>query len=178
MLTKMLKMLMSRLAELLKLAEHVLSCCARFEYSCLQTSWRFKLSFWPAGAKEVPMSYVQYTLHAKNKLGYGEDEILKKWNEYENNEDILRDQLGPENSRLRLYIPKGDYIIREDISGYAKQRELGTKARRATDQEMEAADRHMQEDMPRWSDEQFRTGSATGATRNLAVEQTASIFEV
>ena len=112
------------------------------------------------------MSYVQYTLHAKNKLGYGEEEILKKWNEYKNNEDILRDQLGPQNSKLRLYIPKGDYIIREDISGNAKQRELSTKARRATDQEMEAADCQMQEDLPRWSDDQFRTGSVSGAARN------------
>ena len=169
-------MLMSRLAELLKLAEHVLSCCTRFEYSCLQTSWRFILSFWPAGAKEVPMSYVQHALHAKNKLGYGEDEILKKWNEHEDNEDILRDQLGPRTpdcvSTSRREITSSEKTSPALPSSVSWVQKQGGRQIKRWRPRIARCRRTCQ-----GGPTTFRTGSATGAARNLAVEQTTSVFE-
>ena len=78
------------------------------------------------------------------------------WQRFESDSDVQRDQFGPKASPLRLYSPVEDYVLRKDVSGFARERLDGTKAKpRPQGKDIEGIDRGLQEDMPKWSDERL-----------------------
>ncbi|CAE7212963.1 unnamed protein product, partial [Symbiodinium sp. CCMP2456] len=118
-------------------------------------------------SKEVPMHYTEYVKWAEKNKGLDAEAALAQWKEYEKSEDIERDELGPAHSKLRLFVPTKDYILREDISGYSKERELLSKAKKnPKDADIDGADEQMNAGAPRWSDEHFRINGISGGTRN------------
>lgn len=78
-----------------------------------------------------------------------------------------KDQLGPSHSKERVECPVEDYVLREDVSGFAKERTASEKATKNTKVDnLGALDMKVATACPRWSDDHFVLGVKSGATSN------------
>ena len=152
------------------------------------------------GSKDRPLCYQQWMKHAQEQefkswqlvfnlntshvvfstehVVKGVDWVLARheahadWQRFEADEDVQRDQLGPQASPLRLYCPVEDYVIHEDVSGYRRQRVAATKSKsKPQDKDIKAMDESLQGSMPKWNDERFNIGDFRSGTANPYLTQ-------
>ena len=152
------------------------------------------------GSKDRPLCYQQWMKHAQEQefkswqlvfnlntshvvfstehVVKGVDWVLPRqeahadWQRFEADEDVQRDQLGPQASPLRLYCPVEDYVIHEDVSGYRRQRVAATKSKsKPQDKDIKAMDESLQGSMPKWNDERFNIGDFHSGTANPYLTQ-------
>ena len=106
-------------------------------------------------------------LFGHSAAAFPRQEAHADWQRFESDSDVQRDQFGPKASPLRLYCPVEDYVLREDVSGFSRERLAGTKAKaRPQGKDIEGIDKGLQEDMPKWSDERLNIGDFDGKTSN------------
>ena len=152
------------------------------------------------GSKDRPLCYQQWMKHAQEQefkswqlvfnlntshvvfstehVVKGVDWVLPRqeahadWQRFEADEDVQRDQLGPQASPLRLCCPVEDYVIHEDVSGYRRQRVAATKSKsKPQDKDIKAMDESLQGSMPKWNDERFNIGDFHSGTANPYLTQ-------
>ena len=106
-------------------------------------------------------------------MACGVDWVLQRqeahadWQRFEADEEVQRDNGGPQASPLRLYCPVEDYVLREDVSGYRRQRVAATKSKsKPSEKDIKAMDESLQGAMPKWNDERFNIGDFRSQTNN------------
>ena len=117
----------------------------------------------------MPLTYEKFMKHQQEENGKSWQDADKLWEEYKADPDRQRDELGPPNSKLRIYTAVEEYLVREDVTGASKQQISGTKQYKSisTNQQQEL-NNMLEAAMPGW--EELQVGKQSGATSSAFLQ--------
>ncbi|CAE7793854.1 unnamed protein product [Symbiodinium sp. CCMP2592] len=112
-------------------------------FAVLRLKTRFLFSFKIAETIEKFMKFQQ------EDRGLSWQDADKLWEDYKADPDHERDELGPPQSQLRLYTAVEDYLIRETVSGFQRERVSGVKdVKNPTEKQAKELDDRLAEPLP------------------------------
>ena len=117
----------------------------------------------------MPLTYEKFMKHQQEENGKSWQDADKLWEEYKADPDRQRDELGPPNSKPRIYTAVEEYLVREDVTGSqqaANQRHQAVQVHLY--QQQQELNNMLEAAMPGW--EELQVGKQSGATSSAFLQ--------